>query len=579
MGIVKLDDSLSTENPLPNHNDNGVNMINGDMGRRIKEDIPEVKIPLKWVWKKMVESGLFVLDSKRNFGRVKNYCEFHNEEGHEIQECTEFRALVQGMMDDKEVDFYEEVKEEGSICASESMKVPKVAHPVIIISRPKNDEVRTLVMPKIIIKKPAIFSYQDSRKVPWNYECNTSVPGKEITEDQGIGAYPEPVKGKAITLEQKKEKIAEPVLSINEPVKEEEAVEFLKFLKHSEYSVVEQLHKQLARISVLVLLLNSEVHRSALMKVLNETYVANDISVNKLDRLVNNISADNFIFFNDDEIPPGGMGLPVDSSHMKTYLNILRAFDGTERKVMGRIEIPLLTDPTVYEVDFLVMDIKPFYNCLLWRPWIHSAGAVLSSLHQKLKLVSEGRLVTINAEEDIIVADMPGLSTDIVVHRLPIREDCKLVQQKLRRMRTDIVLKIKEEVKKQFDTGFLQVVKYSEWAIKGSAIADFLASKALEDYEPLDFDFLNEDLMCVANTEEDYQENHSWRLNFDGASNAVGNGIGAILVFGEGRRVACRLGARLVGGGRPQAMSTLEAHGQQAATRRKERTLGFPDAL
>ncbi|KAB2037976.1 hypothetical protein ES319_D03G112800v1 [Gossypium barbadense] len=58
---------------------------------------------------------------------------------------------------------------------------------------------------------------------------------------------------------------------------------------------------------------------------------------------------------------------------------------------------------------------------------------------------------------------MPGLSTDIVMHRLPIREDCKPVQQKLRRMRPDIVLKIKEEVKKQFDAGFLQEVKYSKW--------------------------------------------------------------------------------------------------------------------
>ena len=95
---------------------------------------------------------------------------------------------------------------------------------------------------------------------------------------------------------------------INEPIKEEEAKEFLKFLKHSEYNVVEQLHKQLARISVLALLLSFEAHRSALMKVLNETYIANDISVNKLDRLVNNISADNFIFFNDDEIPSGGRG-------------------------------------------------------------------------------------------------------------------------------------------------------------------------------------------------------------------------------------------------------------------------------
>ncbi|XP_040963917.1 uncharacterized protein [Gossypium hirsutum] len=78
------------------------------------------------------------------------------------------------------------------------------------------------------------------------------------------------------------------------------------------------------------------------------------------------------------------------------------------------------------------------------------------------------------------------------------------------------------------------IVYLSQKAIKGSAIADFLASRALEDYEPLDFYFLNEDLMYVANAEEDPQENHSWRLNFDGASNALGNGIGAILVSPNG---------------------------------------------
>ncbi|XP_040966416.1 uncharacterized protein [Gossypium hirsutum] len=389
MGIVKFDDSSSAENPLPNHTDNGVNMMSGNMGRRIKADIAE----------------------------------FHHREGHKIQECIEFRALVQGMIDDKEVEFYEEVNEERSICASKSMtKFPKVNHPMVIISRPKNNEVGVPVMPKIIIQKPATFSYKDSKKVSWNYKCNVTILGRETLanaakEDQGIGSHTR--SGKHYDL----------ISPQTEPIKG----------KHSEYSVVEQLHKQLARISVLALLLSSEVHRSALMKVLNETYVDNDISVNKLDRLVNNISADNFIFFNDDEIPPGGMGstkalhittrckgytllrvfidngstlnvlplstlnrLPVDSSHMKTCQNIVRALDGTERKVMGIIEIPLLIGPTIYEVDFFVMDIKSSY--LLGRPWIHSAGAVPSSLHQKLKLVSEGRLVTINAKEDIIAA-------------------------------------------------------------------------------------------------------------------------------------------------------------------------------
>ena len=55
---------------------------------------------------------------------------------------------------------------------------------------------------------------------------------------------------------------------MNEPVSEIEANEFLKFIKHSEYSIVEQLHKLTAKISLLSLMLNSEPHREAMLKVL-----------------------------------------------------------------------------------------------------------------------------------------------------------------------------------------------------------------------------------------------------------------------------------------------------------------------
>ncbi|KAG8472032.1 hypothetical protein CXB51_036154 [Gossypium anomalum] len=73
------------------------------------------------------------------------------------------------------------------------------------------------------------------------------------------------------------------------------------------------------------------------------------------------------------------------------------------------------------------------------------------------------------------------------------------------------------------------IVYVSQKAIKGSAIAEFLASRALEDYEPLNFDFPNEELMCVATTED-----YPWKLSFDGASNAMGNEIGAVLVSPNG---------------------------------------------
>ncbi|XP_052483110.1 uncharacterized protein LOC105784841 [Gossypium raimondii] len=419
------------------------------MREEVKIDIAEVKTPLKLVWKEMAKRGLVTSDFEEGY-ETENYCEFHHKTGHEIQECEGFRALVQSMMDNKEMRFYEDTEERRNICATElGTGTPKINHPVVIISRPKVNEARAQVTLKIVIQKPSNFLYKDNKMVPWKYGCNVTILGKEAEKSQEIGSYTrngkrydtqaESSREENWKKEQKKGKAAEVEPLVNEPIKEEEAKEFLKFLKHSEYSVVEQLHKQPARISVLTLLLSSEVHRNALLKVLNETYVADDISVNKLDRLVNNIGADNFIFFNDDEIPSGGRGstkalhvtvrckgytlpgalvdngsalnvlplstlsrLPVDSSHMKACQSIVRAFDGTEKKVMGRIEIPLRIGPITCEVDFLVMDIKPSYNCLLGRPWIHSAGAVPSSLHQKVKLVSEGRLVTIDAEEDII---------------------------------------------------------------------------------------------------------------------------------------------------------------------------------
>src|SRR4051812_48325817 len=59
--------------------------------------------------------------------------------------------------------------------------------------------------------------------------------------------------------------------------------------------------------------------------------------------------------------------------------------------------------------------------------------------------------------------DMPGLDTDIVVHRLPIKEGSTPVKQKLRRSRPDMSKKIKDEVEKQFNAGFLKVVSYPPW--------------------------------------------------------------------------------------------------------------------
>ncbi|XP_052878634.1 uncharacterized protein LOC128285265 [Gossypium arboreum] len=395
MGVVKFDNTPNTENPLPNHSDQGVNAVGETSERRIKEGVAEVRTPMKMIWEEMVKKEMII--SKERNEEAKDYCEFHAEEGHKIQECDEFKALIQSLMD-KELGFYEAGPNERHICTLEGA-LKNQSWPRIIISLPGSNEVEIPTVPKVIIHKPISFPYKDNKRVPWSYNCNVSMPEREdiasaSKEVQGegshtrsgkrydtVGVRKEPTKTKNVSTEKEKEAEA----PIKEPVREEEVNEFLKFLKHSEYSVVEQLRKQPARISVLALLLSSEMHQDALMKGYTFPSV-----------LVDNGSALNVL-------PLSTLNrLPIDDSHMKTCQNMVRGFNGTERKVMGKIDIPLEIGPNIYEVDFLVMDIKPSYNCLLRRPWIHSVGVMPSSLHKKLTLVTDGRLVTINTEEDII---------------------------------------------------------------------------------------------------------------------------------------------------------------------------------
>lgn len=58
---------------------------------------------------------------------------------------------------------------------------------------------------------------------------------------------------------------------------------------------------------------------------------------------------------------------------------------------------------------------------------------------------------------------MSGLDIDIAEHKLPCRTKFLSIKNKLRRTRKNILLKIREEVKRNFDTGFLAMEKYLQW--------------------------------------------------------------------------------------------------------------------
>ena len=67
-------------------------------------------------------------------------------------------------------------------------------------------------------------------------------------------------------------------------------------------------------------------------------------------------------------------------------------------------------------------------------------------------------------------------------------------------------------------------------AVKGSVITDHLADHAMENYEPLNFDLPDEDVIVIENRGG---ESDQWTLYFDGAVNVSGNGAGAVVISPE----------------------------------------------
>ncbi|KAJ9679424.1 hypothetical protein PVL29_021374 [Vitis rotundifolia] len=87
----------------------------------------------------------------------------------------------------------------------------------------------------------------------------------------------------------------------------------------------------------------------------------------------------------------------------------VRAYDSTRREVMGTLQIELLIGPTTFSVLFQVLRIPTSFNLLLGRPWIHRAGAIPSSLHQKVKFIHGGQVITIQSVGDMFISSEPVL--------------------------------------------------------------------------------------------------------------------------------------------------------------------------
>ncbi|KAL2325866.1 hypothetical protein Fmac_024924 [Flemingia macrophylla] len=281
------------------------------------------------------------------------------------------------------------------------------------------------------ILTPSPFPYASNKDVPLRYEMHTSLD-EDISNIAGIGGMtrngrvysPKDMQDKAPREKEQKE------TEEKEKKSKDEADELLQFIRQSECSIVDQLNRTPAKITLLSLIMSSEPHRKALLKVLNEAYVSHSISQDKFEGIVGNIIANDHLTFIDEEIHleesnhnkplhisvkckeyliskvlvDNGSSLNVmpkrtldqvmiKGIHMHPSNKIVQAFDGSKREVIGEVNLPIQ-----------VMDMTPAYSCLLGRPWIHDVKVVPSMFHQKVKFVVGDKLITVQAEDDMLIS-------------------------------------------------------------------------------------------------------------------------------------------------------------------------------
>ena len=74
-------------------------------------------------------------------------------------------------------------------------------------------------------------------------------------------------------------------------------------------------------------------------------------------------------------------GLGLRAEDLTPYSSPLVSFEGNVIIPKGQIRLPVRTGSKMVEVDFIMVDAYSPYTAIVARPWLHSLGAVSSTLH------------------------------------------------------------------------------------------------------------------------------------------------------------------------------------------------------
>ena len=92
-------------------------------------------------------------------------------------------------------------------------------------------------------------------------------------------------------------------------------------------------------------------------------------------------------------------GLNLKTEDLTPYNSLLVSFEGKVIISKGQVRLPVQTGSEIVEVDFIVVDAYSPYTAIVARPWLHTLGTISSTLHQKVKYPSGGKIKEILGDQ------------------------------------------------------------------------------------------------------------------------------------------------------------------------------------
>ncbi|PKI57284.1 hypothetical protein CRG98_022323 [Punica granatum] len=267
---------------------------------------PSLPVPLSHIYQQLRASNkIGTISPGPNFDpTIQNrskQCEYHRGAlGHTLNNCWKLRERIHEMIDGKELTFNtvrslnvqaNPLPDHGpaqgpsinmiSICALEEGESERSGPSPFVIEYIPTEA--TIGLAGIGIS-PTPFVIDIPAREPYSNDKNSAAADKGKAPAVEIEAIPRapPTSPKKVT--------------------EEKVEAFMKIIKASEYKVVEQMAKSPAYISLLALLLSSEPHREALLRVLMAAQVPKGTPPNRIEEIVSSIFS-SIISFSDDELP------------------------------------------------------------------------------------------------------------------------------------------------------------------------------------------------------------------------------------------------------------------------------------